>query len=188
MYRRSVAPPQTRRAHQSCHALAADADPVVIRKLRMNGRRAIHLLRASVDRLDLRRQRKIRPISLAHRSLQPRIEPASRNLQQSAHDPDRVGGLVHLHEPEATCSIVPIPAENTSATCSRFFLTILRARSGPFFPYALYFGSWIKPQCLCSPCTRWTTATRVHTLRRHASRGPPGRAYNVPSLLPRGRR
>src|SRR5258708_4438345 len=106
------------RSHQSCHALAAHANAVVIRKLGMYVRRAVDASGAPVDRLDLPGQRQIRSISFAHRSIQPRIEPASRNMQQSAHDPDRVGGLVHLHEPEERFE-VPLSVANQAAAFDR---------------------------------------------------------------------
>src|SRR5712671_649385 len=120
--RHHVAPqrraPKTCRSHQPGDALAAHPDPMVIGEFGMNVRRAVDAFGAPVDRLDLARQRQVRPISLTHRSIQPRIESASRNLQQSAHDPDRVGGLVHLHEPEERFE-VPLSVANQAAAFER---------------------------------------------------------------------
>ena len=102
-------------AHQPGDALSAHTDLLVVRELGMNVRRAVHAARTPVDRLDLCRQRQIRPISIAHRSIQPPIEPASRNLRQSAHDPDRMGGLVRLHEPEERFEVALSVANQAAA-------------------------------------------------------------------------
>ncbi len=53
-----------------------------------------------MDRTDLARQLQIPSSPQAHRPFRPGVEPAPRHVQQSAHHPHRVGGLVHLHEPE----------------------------------------------------------------------------------------
>ena len=80
----------------------------------MNVRRAVTPTRTPVNRLDLCRQRQIHSCPVAHRTFQPRIESTSRNLQQSAHHPDRMGGLVHLHESEERFE-VPLSVANQAA-------------------------------------------------------------------------
>src|SRR5450631_1237385 len=115
------------RSHQSCHTLAAHANSVVISELGMYVRRAVDASGAPMDRLDLPGQRQIRSISFAHRSIQPRIESTSRYMQQSAHDPDRVGGLVHLHEPEERFE-VPLSVANQAAAFDRISRSSLSLR------------------------------------------------------------
>src|SRR5690606_33039782 len=87
-------------AHQAGHTLAADPDAMIISQLGVDAWRAVGVARAAVDGGDLARQLQIPSPPRAHRSIYPRVEPAPRYIQQSAHHPDRVGGLVHLHEPE----------------------------------------------------------------------------------------
>src|SRR6266404_596051 len=115
------------RSHQSCHTLAAHANAVVISELGVDVRRAVDASGAPVDRLDLPGQRQVRSISFAHRPIQPGIESASRNMQQSAHDPDRVGGLVHLHEPEERFE-VPLSVANQAAAFDRISRSSLSLR------------------------------------------------------------
>lgn len=113
-------------AHQPGDALSAYTNFIVVGEFGMNVWRAVHAARTPVDRLDLCRQRQIPPISVTHRSIQPPIEPASRHLQQSAHDPDQMGGLVHLYKPKERFD-VPLSAANQAAafqriSCSSFSL------------------------------------------------------------------
>src|SRR3984957_15667537 len=113
--------------HQSRHTLAAHADAVVISELGMYVRRTIRVLGATVNPRDPPRQRQIRPIPLTHRPIQPGVESTSRNMQQSAHDPDRVGGLVHLHEPEERFE-VPLSVANQAAAFERISRSSLSLR------------------------------------------------------------
>src|SRR5580658_2489560 len=109
---------QARRTHQACHALATNADGVIIGQLRMNVRRAVGPARAPMNRLDLAGEPQILSLTRAHRSIAPCIEPAPRYSQQSAHKPDRVGGLVRFHEPEERFE-VPLSVANQAAAFER---------------------------------------------------------------------
>src|SRR5690606_19429243 len=76
------------------------------------------IARAEVDGGDLASQFQVPPPPCAHRSIQPRVEPAPRDIQQSAHHPHRVGGLVHLHEPEERFE-GPLSVANQAAAFER---------------------------------------------------------------------
>src|SRR5208283_2561787 len=60
----------------------------------------------------------IRLRARTHRSLAPRIKPAPRDLEQSAHHPHRMGGLVGLHEPEERFE-GPLSVANQAAAFER---------------------------------------------------------------------
>src|SRR5690606_13660548 len=92
--------PQAVLAHQPGHALAADVNAVIVRQLGVDARGPVGLPRAAVDRADRARQFQIPPLPLAHRAFQPGVKPAPGHAKQSAHDLDRMGGLIRLHEPE----------------------------------------------------------------------------------------
>ena len=101
---------------------------IVIGELGMNVRRAVDAFGAPMDRLDLPRQRQIQSSPCAHRPIQPGVESTSRNLQQSAHHPDRMGGLVHLHEPEERFE-VPLSVANQAAAFERISRSSLSLRT-----------------------------------------------------------
>src|SRR5690606_22636000 len=92
--------PQAVLAHQPGHALAADVNAVIVRQLGVDARGPVGLPRAAVDRADRARQFQIPPLPLAHRAFQPGVKPAPGHAKQSAHDLDRMGSLIRLHEPE----------------------------------------------------------------------------------------
>ena len=110
--------PKARRSHQARHALATDADPVIVGQLGLHVRRSIRVARASLYRFDFRRQDQIRSGPMAHRAILPRIEPAPQDPQQAAHRPNRMGGLVRLHEPEERFE-VPLSVANQAAALDR---------------------------------------------------------------------
>jgi hypothetical protein len=105
--------------HQACHAFAADVDLMIVRQLRMDHRRAIGAPRFTVDRMDLRAQRQIHPIAGRHRPLKPGIKAALGDLQQSAHLPYRVDGLVRLHESEERFGVAVLAFANPAVAFER---------------------------------------------------------------------
>jgi transposase-like protein len=115
------------RSHQPRNPFATDPYPILFGELGMNVRRSINALGAPVDRLDLRHQCQVPTFSITHRSIQPCVKRTSRNLQQSAHHPDRVGGLVRLHEPEERFE-VPLSVANQAAAFERISRSSLSLR------------------------------------------------------------
>src|SRR5579871_2134741 len=103
------------------------ADAVLIGKLGVDHRRAVHAPRAAMDRLDLARQIQVHPSSRAPRPLEPGVEPAPRDLQHSAHDPDRMGGLVGSYESEERFE-VPLSCANQAAAFERISRSSLSLR------------------------------------------------------------
>ena len=108
-------PAQPRRPHQPCNALAPDPNTVIVGEFSVDHRRAVGTARTAVDRLDLAREPQVLTGPGAHRPLQPRVVPAPRDLQHSAHDPDRMGGLIRLHEPEERFEVAPSVANQAAA-------------------------------------------------------------------------
>src|SRR6185437_10716029 len=118
---------QSCRTHQSGHTLASDTDAVRVRELRVDHRRAIGLAREPVDRGDLPRQCQILSLASAHRPIEPRVVPTPRDLKQPAHHPHRMGGLVHLHEPEERFE-GPLSVANQAAAFARISRSSLSLR------------------------------------------------------------
>src|SRR5215469_4474730 len=85
------------------------------------------LPRETVNRRDLPRQRPICSLARAHRPIPPGIETAPRNLKQPAHHPHRMGGLVHLHEPEERFE-GPLSVANQAAAFARISRSSLSLR------------------------------------------------------------
>jgi hypothetical protein len=92
--------PKSGLAHQASNTLASNADAIVVCQFRMDHRRAIHATRSAMYLLDFLRQPQVSTGPRTHRPIAPRVIPTSRNSQHSAHCPDRMGGLIRLHEPE----------------------------------------------------------------------------------------
>src|SRR5580700_7817816 len=106
-------------AHQPRHALAPDTNTVIVGQLGMDVRRAVRATRTTVNHCNLAGQHQIDALALAHRPIQPGVEAAPRNLEQSAHGPDRVDGLVHFDEPEERFEVASLSVANQAAAFDR---------------------------------------------------------------------
>ena len=84
--------------HEPSDPLLTDPDPVIIGKLGMDARCAIGFTGSTMDRMDFRRQADVLERALRHRPRQPCIKTAGGDAQQPAHHPNRIGGLVRVHE------------------------------------------------------------------------------------------
>jgi hypothetical protein len=73
---------------------------VIIGELGMDVGCPVGIARTMVDRPNAHHQFDISALTRRHPALIPGVKAALGNLQQSAHDPYRMGGLVRLHESE----------------------------------------------------------------------------------------
>ncbi len=72
-----------------------------------------------MDRVDLRRRCDVLKRSPRRRTLQPRIKSAGGDPQQSAHHPNRIGGLVLFHELEDRFEFTAVSCANQAAVFAR---------------------------------------------------------------------
>ena len=68
-----------------------------------------------MDIPDRDRQRRIHPRPFTRGTFIPRVITALGQIQQSAQNPYRVDGLVHLHEPEERFGIAVLSFANQAA-------------------------------------------------------------------------
>jgi len=113
--------------HQTLHALATDVDALSA-QLPMNPRASIGLVRASMDRLDRALENQILPFSFRHRTSLPGMEATAGDLQQPAHRPNRMGGLIHLHESEECLEFGTVSCANQAAAFERISRSTLSWR------------------------------------------------------------
>jgi len=92
-------PADTAIAHQTRHALAADANAFV-NELCVYSRTTIRRPRATRDRFNPVAEQYVALRMFRGRSLHPCVKTACRNLQYAAHRVDQIRGLVRLHESE----------------------------------------------------------------------------------------
>jgi len=111
--------PQARGTHQPRHALAGDATAVFPHQFGVDAWRAVCLARASMDRMDLGAERDVGRAARRRRSLAPRVEATDRDLQNSARDRRRIGGLVRCHEPEDFFEFGTVSCANQAAALER---------------------------------------------------------------------
>ena len=93
--------------------------------------------RATMELVNFRRQCNVGPSTGRHRPLDPSVDAALGNLEQSAHFLDRMGGLVCLHESEKRFGVAGFSFANQAAAferisrSSRSFGSHAVARSAP---------------------------------------------------------
>src|SRR3990172_2721081 len=110
---------QARGAHEARHALLADEDAMIVGEFSVDVRRAVCTPRASMDRVDPRRQSDVHARTRRQWTLIPCIEATRGYFEQSAHDPYRMGGLVRLHESEQRFGIAGFSFANQAAAFER---------------------------------------------------------------------
>lgn len=72
-----------------------------------------------MDRMDVGTEPDVGPCTRRHRAMIPSIEAALGNLEQSAHNPYRVGGLIRLHESEERFGVAGFSFANQAAAFER---------------------------------------------------------------------
>jgi hypothetical protein len=109
---------QSRRCHQSGHALAADANPI-LPQFGMDARRAICAVRGSMRCANVREHNGIRLSAPRRFALRPCIIAAGGDTQEPAHGGDRIDGLVFAHESESLGGILFVSRANQAAAFDR---------------------------------------------------------------------
>jgi site-specific DNA recombinase len=158
--------PQMGCFHQARHPLAAHMQ-AFFRQFGVNARRSIGAFRFLVDLPDLLGQHSVFLFSLGRRSLQPGIEPAGRDFQDSAHAPDRIGSLVVAHELEDLGGIESVSRANQAAA----FANISRSSFSCLFSLRRRASSALSS--LVSPSCRfpWSSSSCLIQLRMHCAEG-----------------
>src|SRR5580693_2379836 len=70
--------------------------------------------------------------TLTERPSIPRVIPTTGDLKQSAHDPYRVDGLVHLHEPEERFGVAVLSFANQAAAFDKISRSSFSCRFSRF--------------------------------------------------------
>ncbi len=112
-----------------------------------------------MDLVDPRSEAHIGPCTDRYGPIYPGIEAAFGDLQQPAHHPYRIGGLIRLHEPEDFFDVVPVSLANQAAAFERISRSI---RSCLFSRRSRVSSSrsGVLSPSLRFPASRWACATQ----------------------------